>query len=47
MCGNMADIQSAAAEIRRGKQEEGRNKQDEKIMSESATQGGHNYCVLK
>jgi len=41
MCGSMADIQSATAEIRRGKQEE-RQKQDKNIMSASATQGGHN-----
>ena len=35
MCGSMADIQSAAAEIRRGKKEERkkeRKKQDENIM---------------
>jgi len=35
MCGSMADIQSAAAEIRRGKKEEERRKdkrQDENIM---------------
>ena len=44
----MADIQSATAEIRRGKkkkkEEERRKKkpQDENIMSASATQGGHN-----
>ena len=45
MCRNMVDIQSAMAEIRRGKkeeEEEERNKQDENIMSTSATQGGHN-----
>jgi len=41
MCGSMVDIQSATAEIRRGKKEE-RKKQDENIMSASATQGGHN-----
>ena len=36
----MVDIQSATAEIRRGKKEE-RKKQDKYIMSASATQGGH------
>jgi len=45
MCGSMVDIQSAMAEIRRGKKkkiEERKNKlQDENIMSASATQGGH------
>ena len=38
MCRNMVDIQSATAEIRRGK----KKKQDKNIMSASATQGGHN-----
>jgi len=40
----MIDIQSATAEIRRGKKIERRKKkpQDENIMSASATQGGHN-----
>ena len=34
MCGSMADIQSAAAEIRRGKKEERKKKrQDENIWS--------------
>jgi len=41
-------IQSATAEIRRGKKErkkkERTKKQDENIMSASATQGGHNKC---
>jgi len=34
MCGSMADIQSAAAEIRRGKKEERKKnkRQDENIM---------------
>jgi len=34
MCGSMVDIQSAAAEIRRGKKKEDRKKkpQDEKLM---------------
>jgi len=47
MCGSMVDIQSAAAEIRRGrkKEEEDRKKPHGKnIMSASATQGGHNKC---
>ena len=45
----MADIQSAAAEIRRGKkQEEERRKklQDENIMVCPITQGGHNELLL-
>jgi len=44
----MVDIQSATAEIRRGKNKKERRrrrrrrkKQDENIMSPSATQGGH------
>jgi len=40
----MVDIQSAAAEIRRGKKEDRRKKpQGKNIMSASATQGGHNH----
>jgi len=44
MCGSMVDIQSVTAEIMRGKEQERkrRKKQDENIMSVSATQGGHN-----
>ena len=45
MCASMADIQSATAEIRRGKKKGDRkNKkpQGKNIMSASATQGGHN-----
>jgi len=42
MCGSMVDIQSATAEIRRGKKEERKKKQDKNIMSASAMQGGHN-----
>jgi len=43
MCGSMADIQSAAAEIRRGIKKEDRKKPHGKnIMSASATQGSHN-----
>jgi len=38
----MVDIQSAMAEIRRGKKKERKTKpQDENIMSACATQGGH------
>jgi len=41
----MADIQSATAEIRRGKEKkEGKKEQDENIMSAYATQGGHNHA---
>jgi len=32
MCGSMADIQSAAAEIRRGKKEEGRRRRTNQSM---------------
>ena len=48
MCGSMVDIQSATAEIRRGKKErKKKNKlQDENIMSASATQGSHNEVTL-
>jgi len=44
MCGSMVDIQSAMAEISRGKKEEDRKqkKQDKNIMFTSAMQGGHN-----
>ena len=43
MCGSMADIQSAAAEIRRGIKKIDRKKpQGKNIMSACATQGGHN-----
>jgi len=51
MCGSMADIQSATAEIRRGKKIERRWKKKKKpqgqknIMSASAMHGGHNQCV--
>jgi len=40
----MVDIQSATAEIRRGKKEERKKKETtgQNIMSASATQGGHN-----
>jgi len=39
MCGSMIDIQSATAEIRRGKKK--KKPQGKNIMSTSATQGGH------
>jgi len=43
----MVDIQSATAEIRRGKKEERKKKkQDKNIMSASATQGGHKNSKL-
>jgi len=45
MCGSIADIQSAMAEIRWGKNRRKKKKkkpQDENIMSASAMQGGHN-----
>ena len=47
MCGSMVDIQSATAEIRRGKKIERRRKipQGKNIMSTSATQGGHKNAV--
>jgi len=42
MCGSMVDIQSAAAEIRRGIKKEDRKKlQGKHIMPASVTQGGH------
>jgi len=37
----MVDIQSAAAEIRRGIKKDGKKSQGKNIMSASATQGGH------
>jgi len=40
MCGSMVDIQSATAEIRRGKKR--KKPQGKNMMSTSATQGGHN-----
>jgi len=42
----MVDIQSATAEIMRGKKKE-RKKQDKNITSASATQGGHNNKTVK
>jgi len=41
----MVDIQSAAAEIRRGKEKK-KKLQDKNTMSASATQGGHNEKLL-
>jgi len=43
MCGSMADIQSRAADIRRGKKKEERKnkRQDEKIYGLPYTQGDH------
>jgi len=38
---SMVHIQSVTTEIRRGKQEETKKKQDKNIMCASATQGGH------
>jgi len=43
----MVDIQSAAAEIRRGIKKDRKKLQGKNIMSASATQGGHNYCLFK
>jgi len=46
MCGSMADIQSATAEIRRGKKERRRKKkkpQDENIMVCPIPEDNHNY----
>jgi len=49
MCGSMVDIQSATAEIGRGKKEDRHKKkpQDKNIMSASATQGGHKNRYLR
>jgi len=44
MCGIMVDIQSATADISRGKKKDKRRQnkpQDKNIMSAAATQGGH------
>jgi len=47
MCGSVADIQSEATEIRRGKKEERKNKrQDENIMVCPIPYGDHNYSRL-
>ena len=42
MCRSMVDIQSAAAEIRRGIKKDRKKPQGKNIMPASATQGGHN-----
>ena len=45
MCGSMVDIQSATAEIRRGKKDRKKKKkkpQGKNIIAASGTQGGHN-----
>jgi len=41
MCGSMVDIQSPAADIRRGKERRKIETTGQNIMSASATQGGH------
>jgi len=47
MCRSLVDIQSATAEIRRGKEEEkSKEKQDKNIMFASAMQGDHNYVPV-
>jgi len=43
----LVDIQSATAEIRRGKKERRKKKQDKNIMFASATQGGHKITVTR
>jgi len=42
MCGSMVNIQSPAAQIRRGKKRRQKKPQGKNIMSASAAQGGHN-----
>jgi len=46
MCGSMADIQSATAEIRRGKKKRKKKPHGKNIMSAYATQDGHNQETL-
>jgi len=46
MCGSMVDIQSATAEIRRGKKEEGKKPQGKNIMSASALRAAIKNCGL-
>jgi len=41
----MVDIQSAAAEVRRGKKKDRKKSQGKNIMSASATQGGHKKFI--
>jgi len=51
MCGSIVDIQSATAEIRRGKKERKRKKkkkpQSKNIMTCPIPQGGHNKLIIK
>jgi len=42
----MVDIQSAIAEIWRGKKKRRKKQHGKNIMSASATQGGHNYHLV-
>ena len=42
MCGSMADIQSATAEIRAGKKDRKKKKPQGKNIMSASTQGGHN-----
>jgi len=42
MCGSMVDIQSATAEIRRGRKEERKKKKDRNHSCLFITMGGHN-----
>jgi len=42
MCASMTDIQSAMADIRRGKKDRKKKPQGKNIISASATHGGHN-----
>ena len=48
MCGSMVDMQSATAEIRRGKKKRNKKKKPhgKNIISASATQGCHKQCGL-
>ena len=45
MCGSMVDIQSATAEIRRGKKKEEEETTGQNIMSASAIRGAACVCV--
>jgi len=47
MCGSMLDVQSATAEIRRGKKKKKNKLQDKNIMSASVLQGGRPLLKLK
>jgi len=46
MCGSTVDVQSATAEISRGKKIEEKKRQGKNIMSAFATQGDHNETVI-